>query len=168
MKYTVSIGEREYAVDVTGHRVVIDGREVGAELHAVPGTPLRQLVLPDASVTFTMTHVDGGWQIGYHGEDLTVRVVDERTRLLQEVTGQGTAAATDQVVKAPMPGLVLRVDVASGDAVVAGAPLLVLEAMKMENEIRAHAAGVVRAVHVTAGEAVERGTALLEIAASQP
>jgi pyruvate carboxylase subunit B len=167
VKYTVSLGGRDYVVDLTGHRVVMDGREVAAELHAVPGTPLRQLVLSDASVTFTMTRVDGGWEIGHHGEPLRVQVVDERTRLLREMTGQGIAAAGDQVITAPMPGLVLRVDVATDDAVVAGAPLLVLEAMKMENEIRAHAAGIVRAIHVTAGQAVERGAPLLEIAAGE-
>lgn len=168
MKYTVSVAGREYAVDLTGNRVVIDGREVSAVLHPVPGTPLRQLVLHDGSVTFVMTPDDGQWRIGYHGEELMVRVVDERTRLLQEMTGQGAAAASDQTIRAPMPGLVLRVEVAVGDAVEAGAALLVLEAMKMENEIKAPAAGAVRVVHVAAGQAVERGTALVEIVADEP
>ncbi|MBL8996007.1 MAG: acetyl-CoA carboxylase biotin carboxyl carrier protein subunit [Gemmatimonadetes bacterium] len=61
-----------------------------------------------------------------------------------------------------MPGLIVRVEVAVGDRVVAGQGVVVMEAMKMENELRAPAAGVVRAVHVEAGAAVEKGTALVE------
>lgn len=164
MKYTVTIGATEHTVELTGDRVMIDGRAVPAELRAVPGTPLRQLVLPDVSMTFTMTRVDGGWRLGYRGQDLAAAVVDERTRVLREMTGQGGTMAAEQVIRAPMPGLVLRVEIAAGETVAAGAPLLVLEAMKMENELRAHAAGIVRAVHVEAGQAVERGAPLVDIA----
>jgi pyruvate carboxylase subunit B len=62
-----------------------------------------------------------------------------------------------------MPGLVVRVKVAEGQRVEAGAGLIVVEAMKMENELRAAAAGVVRRIHVSAGDAVEKGARLLEI-----
>ncbi len=64
-------------------------------------------------------------------------------------------------VRAPMPGLVLRVEVADGAEVEAGDTLLVLEAMKMENAIKAPAAGRVRSVAVAAGEAVEKGALLV-------
>ncbi|MBU6366822.1 MAG: acetyl-CoA carboxylase biotin carboxyl carrier protein subunit [Gemmatimonadetes bacterium] len=67
-----------------------------------------------------------------------------------------------------MPGLVVRVLAAPGDQVAAGAPLLVMEAMKMENELRAPAAGVVRAVHAAPGQAVEKGAVLVELAAEVP
>ncbi|MBA3522410.1 MAG: acetyl-CoA carboxylase biotin carboxyl carrier protein subunit, partial [Gemmatimonadales bacterium] len=65
-------------------------------------------------------------------------------------------------LKAPMPGLVVRVQVAVGDPVAAGAGLVVLEAMKMENELRAGVAGVVRTVRVQPGEPVEKGQVLVE------
>ena len=61
-----------------------------------------------------------------------------------------------------MPGLIVRVSVAAGDSVQAGQGLVVMEAMKMENELRAHGAGTVKAVHVEAGKAVEKGTVLVE------
>jgi biotin carboxyl carrier protein len=66
------------------------------------------------------------------------------------------------VVKAPMPGLVVRVQVEPGQAVGAGVGVLVLEAMKMENELRAATAGIVRAVRVRPGEAVEKGQVMVE------
>jgi pyruvate carboxylase subunit B len=62
-----------------------------------------------------------------------------------------------------MPGLVVKVMVAVGDQVQAGQGLVVMEAMKMENELRAISAGVVRQIHVTPGTAVEKGTLLVEL-----
>jgi biotin carboxyl carrier protein len=66
-------------------------------------------------------------------------------------------------VKAPIPGQITRLLVTPGEMVQAGQPLLVLEAMKMQNEIFAQAAGVVQAVHVSAGKTVKRGDILLEL-----
>jgi pyruvate carboxylase subunit B len=62
-----------------------------------------------------------------------------------------------------MPGLIVRVNVAVGDAIGAGAGLVVMEAMKMENELRAPAAGTVRAIHAAPGKAVEKGALLIEL-----
>lgn len=69
----------------------------------------------------------------------------------------------DTRVKAPIPGLISRVLVQPGEAVEAGQPVIVLEAMKMENEIHAGAAGTVAAIHVTPGQIVPRGEVLVEI-----
>jgi len=67
------------------------------------------------------------------------------------------------VVKAPMPGLVVRVEVSAGQVVEVGESLVVVEAMKMENELRAAHQGVVEAVHVKAGDRVEKGTPLVTL-----
>jgi biotin carboxyl carrier protein len=74
----------------------------------------------------------------------------------------GVAAGPAPLI-APMPGLVVRVNVTEGDEVAAGQGLVVMEAMKMENELRAPAAGRVSRVHATAGTAVEKGTVLVEL-----
>ena len=71
-------------------------------------------------------------------------------------------------MRAPMPGLVVRVEVAEGQAVEAGAGLVVVEAMKMENELRATRAGMVKTVHVAVGQAVEKGAALVTLASAEP
>jgi pyruvate carboxylase subunit B len=62
-----------------------------------------------------------------------------------------------------MPGLVVRVNVAVGDSVQAGQGVVVMEAMKMENELRASASGTVKAINVSPGKAVEKGTVLVEL-----
>jgi pyruvate carboxylase subunit B len=68
------------------------------------------------------------------------------------------------VVVAPMPGMVIRLEVEVGQAVQQGGGVAVLEAMKMENEIRAPAGGIVSAIHVAAGQAVDKGAVLVELA----
>jgi biotin carboxyl carrier protein len=97
------------------------------------------------------------------GERIEVEAVDERTREIQALTGRKAAGPMGGVVRAPMPGLVVRVEVTEGQLVAAGAPLVVVEAMKMENELRAARPGRVTKVHVRAGTAVEKGAALVTL-----
>jgi biotin carboxyl carrier protein len=91
-----------------------------------------------------------------------VRVESERMRSAEQAK-KGGAKGGDKAVKSPMPGRVVKVLVARGDAVQPGQGLLVLEAMKMENEVRARAAGVVAEIHVAPGTAVEGGAKLVTL-----
>lgn len=76
---------------------------------------------------------------------------------------QQMAAVRDRVVNAPMPGRVVKIAVAVGDEVAEGATLVVVEAMKMENDVRARVKGVVRELHVKAGDTVESGAKLVTL-----
>ncbi|MBK9264864.1 MAG: acetyl-CoA carboxylase biotin carboxyl carrier protein subunit [Polyangiaceae bacterium] len=91
-----------------------------------------------------------------------VQVENERTRALAGSSGK-TAGGADKLVTSPMPGRVLKVLVAEGDEIQAGKPLVVVEAMKMENELSALHDGKVKKVYVTAGTAVEGGAKLIEL-----
>jgi pyruvate carboxylase subunit B len=97
-----------------------------------------------------------------------VEVLDQRAYHIRSLTAGNGQRKTSDVLKAPMPGLVLRVQVKPGDRVEPGAGLVALEAMKMENELKAQAAGVVKAVRVAPGEAVEKGQVLLEFDDAPP
>ena len=90
-----------------------------------------------------------------------VRVMNERAKLLEKMGMSVTACAASGDVKAPMPGKVLQVLVQTGANVEEGQPLLVLEAMKMENMIKAVASGVVSEVPISEGQAVEKGALLV-------
>jgi biotin carboxyl carrier protein len=92
-----------------------------------------------------------------------IRVESERLRAAEQAKRAGGGAG-DTVIKSPMPGRVVKVLVAKGDAVAVGQGLLVLEAMKMENEVKAKAAGTVAEVHVAAGAAVEGNAKLVTLA----
>jgi pyruvate carboxylase subunit B len=163
MKYTVTVGDHEFEVDVNGSTVTVDGRETGAKLHRGPGQDISTLELGPRSIRLTLEPSDDGWIVRRGGDSVEATVVDERDRLLQKFGGAAGRAGRDGVVKAPMPGLVLRIAASEGTTVEAGQGLLVLEAMKMENEIRAPVTGVVGSVMVSAGQAVEKGTPLLEV-----
>jgi biotin carboxyl carrier protein len=163
MRYSVTITGRTVQVDLLGNRILVEGRSVAAELHAVPGTPLRRLAEPNHTTTFAMTRTADGWRLLHRGEVWDAEVVDERTRQLREMTDAPAGAGGRHVVRAPMPGLVIRVEVEPGADIVAGGGLVVLEAMKMENELTSPIAGAVTAVHVSPGDAVDKGTPLVEV-----
>ncbi len=166
MRYYVTIGERTVEVDLTGERPRVDGREVAAELVTVPGTPLRHLLLDGRSYPLVARRADrGSWEIGLDGTRLTAEVVDERTRAVRALEGRGDKAHGPRPVRAPMPGMVTRIEVAAGDTVAPGQGVAIIEAMKMENELRAETRGVVARVLVSAGQAVEKGAVLVEFSA---
>jgi biotin carboxyl carrier protein len=163
VKYIVSVGGRELEVDVDGERVTIGGRTVTASLGRVPGTPLRQLSVDGRPETLVMQPGGRGqWAVGMGGERWEVEVIDERTRHIRSLTGGTDRQRGAGTLRAPMPGLVVRVLVQPGQTVTRGSGMVVLEAMKMENELKAAADGTVKAVRAGAGEPVEKGQVLVE------
>jgi biotin carboxyl carrier protein len=162
MKYQVRVGDRVYDVEVDGGQVTVGGVAHQAELQSVPGTPLRVLRLDGSSSALVAEPGRHGvWALESRGERIEVEVLDERTAHIRSLVGAGTAPPGPTTLKAPMPGLVVRVQVDPGEAVTAGQALVVLEAMKMENELKAAGPGVVAEVSVRAGQTVERGAVLI-------
>jgi len=171
MKYHVTLRQRTYVIDVDGGAVTVDGERLESHWADIPGTPLIHLLLGKDSWTVACQQLDARrWALGAAGERFEVEVQDDRSRQIEALTGQGRKAAVGGVVKAPMPGLVVRVEVSEGQVVEVGEGLVVVEAMKMENELRASHAGVVEQIHVSAGQRVEKGAPLVTLSArsSQP
>jgi len=164
MKYWVTLGGREREVDV---QIAPDGR-------------VTSVTLDGAAQSLDVVPVPGGVSlrrdervfdvaIGGTPEALSVvagtqravmAVQSERARAAAAKRGKGGAGGGSREVRSPMPGRVVNVLVAVGDEVAAQQAVVVVEAMKMENELRANVAGRVESVHVKAGDAVE-GSALL-------
>jgi len=165
VKYTVTIRGHAFEVEIHGHEARVNGDVVDAALHAVPGSPLRLLVMASGIRAYALARSDGGWTVHHGGEVFEATVVDERTRRLQDMTGGARGGAGGAIVKAPMPGRVLRIEVEPGATVRQGQGLVVLEAMKIENELTAPIAGRVVAIGVGAGEAVAKGAVLVELSA---
>jgi pyruvate carboxylase subunit B len=163
VKYVVLIDGQAIEVEVDGEHVTIAGESHSATLNAIPGTPLRQLLLDGRPLILSVEPLGRGrWALAPGGERLEVEVLDERTRHIRSLTGGGDQRRAAAVLKAPMPGLVVRVQARAGETVSAGSGLIVLEAMKMENELKAAAPGVVKSVRVAPGEVVEKGQVLVE------
>ena len=144
-----------------GYRVKIGDRWMTADL-VEAGPVLRSLRLEDGT-QFSFAHHRSGTthEISLRAATVHVDVIDplslKRKRREDETGGAG-------VVKAPMPGRIVRILVEPGAAVRKGASLLVLEAMKMENEIQAPAGGVVDQIFVKAGDTVDGGADLVHVA----
>ena len=165
MKYVVDVAGELVEVSVDGGTVRIDGEELTASLAELPGTPVALLTLDGAVHRVIVTRGDarGRYSLSMDGRRYDVEALDERTRAIRELSKASAAATGPAPLVAPMPGLIVRVHVEVGATVQPGQGLVVMEAMKMENELRAVAGGVLRAVRVTPGTAVERGATLVEL-----
>ncbi len=104
----------------------------------------------------------GRYRIGWSGRGIEVDIVDPLTHLAEAAHGAGGRQGR-QAILAYMPGRVVSVAVEPGQQVEVGQALVVLEAMKMQNEIQADRAGTIATVHVSPGQNVEGGDPLLEI-----
>jgi pyruvate carboxylase subunit B len=164
MKYFVRVGARELVVEVDGDQVRVDGQSISARLVVTSGSPMVRLLMDGQHHELAVAgRSPDGWRLIDRGTLREVEALDERTRHIRSLAGSGAIEPTGGVVKAPMPGLVVRLLVAEGDQVAAGQGLVVLEAMKMENELKAPAAGVVRSIRATPGSAVEKGSVLVDL-----
>jgi len=170
VKYTVTVQGRPFEVDVT------EGPEGplanGRPASLVPRTgALAALVTPEGALTVS---VEPGVEEGVFlvqlpgGRALACSVEDERARLAKR-SGDAAhkGAKGPRTVRSHMPGVIIKVAVEAGVAVAVKDALLVIEAMKMQNEIRAEAAGRVTKVHVKEGQSVAAGAPLVEIAPTE-
>jgi len=165
VKYVVDVAGRTVEIELDGDVVRVDGEAVHARLAELPDTPIVLLTVGSEvhRVAVARGATRGKYSLSLAGRRYAVEALDERTRAIRELSEATAAPAGPAPLVAPMPGLIVRVNVAPGDSVRAGQGLIVMEAMKMENELRSSAAGVVKSVHATPGTAVERGTVLVEL-----
>lgn len=167
---------REFSADVAGRevivtvdngagdlRVVIDGRDVTLDCAVVrPGT--FSLLIDGRSLVIDVDAEAPACRLQVGTEAVALELLDAQKRRLASAAASGRAAvANGEIIKAPIAGKVIKVLCAEGDSVATGAGVCVLEAMKMENEIRADRGGTVTAIHVTAGDSVETGQKLLTL-----
>ena len=165
MKYFVRVGETELEVSLEGDRIYVDGQTVTARISDVEGTPVRMLTVGDEvhRIVVRPTGARGRYAIWVDGFRHEVEALDERTRAIRELADATAGPAGPAPLVAPMPGMIVRVSVQVGDQVVPGQGLVVIEAMKMENKLRAASAARVKAVLAQPGAVVEKGALLVEL-----
>lgn len=163
MHYHVTVGSRVFSVELAGGTAYVDGVEIRhADLARLPGTQVLHLIADGRSATIVAQRRGSTWDLHVDGWPVTADVVDERTRAIRAMTGYTAAAHGPKPVRAPMPGLIVRIEATAGDTLRAGQGVVVMEAMKMENELKAESDGVVSRVLVEPGQAVEKGAILVE------
>ncbi len=166
MKYVVELnGERKPVSIEPDGAAYADEKPVRAELSDVESSPVRMVKIGTMVYRVVAEKKPGRgryslWVDGYRFE---VEALDERTRAIRDLSAANAAPTGPAPVLAPMPGLIVRVNVSVGDMVEAGQGVIVMEAMKMENELRATASGKVKSVEVSPGTAVEKGAMLVSL-----
>lgn len=161
MKYYSRIGQREYEVEIRDGQVLVDGESVEIDLRQSGGPELYSLLYNGRSFELLIEVERFAYGVTLRGERFEVLVEDDRTRRLNMGRKMVSIHEGELAINAPIPGLVVKVLVAVGDSVSEEQPLVILEAMKMENEIRAPRNGVVKQVAVVGGQRVEQNGLLL-------
>ena len=167
MSLTLRTGDQALDLDRADGAPTLDGEPADLRRTALrrpaPGVETALVVWDGRPRVVTVERDAAGVRVWVDGAPVEVAVQTPTDRLLERFGLDAGDAAAEREVRAPMPGLVLRVLAAPGDAVEAGQGLVVLEAMKMENELTAPAAGTVAAVHAAAGDAVGKNDLLVEL-----
>lgn len=163
--YRALVGDRAFDVTIRDDQLIVNGTPKDYTFEVLRDGYVSMIV-DGESVPVSIEATDSDTlRVTIDGRRTEVEVKDERDLLVEEF-GLGEDQAAGGEVRAPMPGLVLDVLVAEGDEVTADQGLLVLEAMKMENELKAPSGGVVRTIHAKSGDAVDKEALLIEIEAA--
>ena len=165
MKYIVEIEGKSYEVEIGPDGVKVDGEMMDADLLPNHDSHLWHLVLDGRSHTLSARRREGRgeWVIEVDGKRHEALALDERMVAIRALAGTTAQSHGPVKMKAPMPGLVIKVEVEPQATVELGQGVVIVEAMKMENELKASVAGTVTDVMVKAGQAVDKGETLLVI-----
>lgn len=165
-QYKIALSEdKELAIGVEASQLFLDGSPASIDL-VKTGKDEWNVIKNNKSYTVQLQAFDAKTKeltLSINGKIYNTKVKDQLDMLLKQMGMSKAGNAVMQDVKAPMPGLVLSIDVAPGDEVAAGDALLILEAMKMENVIKATGSGVVKSVLVKNQDAVEKNQVLIEM-----
>jgi biotin carboxyl carrier protein len=155
--YTISVhelDEHQYKIVIDDEEHIIDGRQLTDHMYS--------LLVEHQSFTVDVAEKDDDYIVAYEGKSFQVGVLDER-KARRGGAGASLGGADEKEVCSMMPGKVVELLAQVGDAVEKDQGVIIIEAMKMENEIRVPVAGTVKAIHVEAGQTVESGELLVEL-----
>ena len=165
MKYVTTINDKTYLIEINDdHRVILEGAEYTVDFETVSGQPVYSLVIDGRSYEAYIYEDEMDWQVLLRGDLYTVRVEDEREKRLRAAAGGVAAGATGEFhLKAPMPGLIVAIPAVEGQAVQKGDNLVILESMKMQNELKCPRPGTVSRIKVKPGDSVEQNQILVTV-----
>lgn len=162
MKYTTIINGEQYEIVINSDTsVTINGKTV--EVDFLPmDKGLHSLITKDSSLELAIEEQEGNkFDVLLDGRLYESQVLDERSMLL--LSRRGGLVMNSGEITSPMPGLIVAVKVAVGDTVEQGTTVVILESMKMQNELKAPRSGVVQEVHIVAGQSVDKNASLVII-----
>jgi pyruvate carboxylase subunit B len=170
-QYRTRVGDSVHSVKLLDENTVeVDGKSYSSSIVRTPqGTYsllLDNSIFEIVVLESALGGEDNSLQLRVGGRLLKVTIEDHRSLVRKGLLGAHPSPSAVQEIRAPMPGKVVRIEVRLGETVIAGRGLLVLEAMKMENEIRSTTGGIVEKIFIEPGRAVEKGEILLSLKAN--
>jgi len=164
MKYISTVNEVEYLIEIVDERhISVNGRMLTVDFNSVSGQPVYSLLVDGASFEAFVYPGEEKWEVLLMGRQFPVTVEDERDKRLRAAAGGSVSETGEYHLKAPMPGMVVSILVEEGQKIEKGQVMLILESMKMQNELKSPRAGTVGRLRVKAGESVEQKQTLLSV-----
>ena len=164
MKYYTKVNEKEYIIDIgENDEILVNDELYTIDFKILPISGLASLLINNYSLEAVVEERDEHWEVLTKGVLYNVQVQDERAFRLAQARGTDLGDSGETAVKAPMPGLIIKVLVAEGDSIEKGDQVIILESMKMENELKSPRGGMVTAVQVNASDSVEKDQVLVVI-----
>lgn len=165
MLYIARIKNKEFKINLEdrGDRMVaiIDGEAIPIQLDEIDGSHVYSAIIGNRSMEIEIRQNKVSYLIFHKGNSLEYMVEDERTARLKKSMSRSVAHKIEQELKAPMPGLVVTIEVEAGQKIKKGDGLVIIEAMKMENDIKAPFDCTIKEIKVQEKQAVEKGQVLV-------
>jgi biotin carboxyl carrier protein len=163
MKYVTTINNKKFEVDIRNDGSVwVNGKSREVDFLAL-GPALYSIIMDTIQHEVVVEGAEDNVEVLLNGRLYTGTVLDERSQLMKSRRGGLEADSGEVTIRAPMPGLIAAVLCNEGDAVEAGQTLVILESMKMQNELKAPRAGTVQRVSVASGQTVEQRKVLITL-----
>jgi acetyl/propionyl-CoA carboxylase alpha subunit len=157
MKYITTVNDQQYTVEIIDEKhVLLNGTPVEVDFQTVQNQPVFSLIMQGKSYEAYVSENDDHWEVLLLGDLYTASVVDEREQRLRAAAGGQVSERGEFHLKAPMPGLIIKIQVQDGQEVQKGDVLVILESMKMQNELKSPQPGIVTEVNVADGDNVEK------------
>ena len=164
MRYITTVEDKQFLVEIIDEKhVSVDGKVYEVDFESVSGQPVFSLIVDGKSHEGYVARGDENWQVLLRGRLYPITVEDEREKRLRSAAGGGVAESGEFHLRAPMPGLAVAILVEEGQTVKKGQVLLILESMKMQNELKSPRDGTIGRVRVKAGETIEQKQTLLSV-----
>ena len=165
MKYLVQIENKSYQVEITEQNgevlIHLDGKPVQADSAQIKGKNFVSFLFNHKSFDLEFSKNEEKVSVYLNGKRYDCVLEDERTQKLKRLEGLRVDTKKEKELRSPMPGLVTSIEVKAGDFVVTGQGVMIVEAMKMENELKAKFDGKVKAVKVKEHQAVDKDQVLI-------
>ncbi|RMC37679.1 acetyl-CoA carboxylase biotin carboxylase subunit [Paracoccus alkanivorans] len=164
--WVVFVGDRDLPVKISADRegatVHVEGHDLRVESDWRPGQSLARMQVDGRPLVMKVDKIAAGFRLRTRGADLRIHVRRPRAAELARLMPEKIAPDTSKFLLCPMPGLVVKINVAAGDEVQEGQALATVEAMKMENILRAERKGVVKSVDAEAGQSLKVDDVIME------